>query len=166
MKSLKTFISQAIELPANVDMAFDKTYQRGEKLECRLTLKLQESAIEVEQISVALNAEETVAIDTDAGRMPSHSSKGGSVTVQIGKSVTRTENTFNEEIVVSNAVNLEPNKEYSWMATFTVPKKYNPTYRGVHAHHVWWLSATITLAHRTLIGKKNFSYEWNELIVL
>jgi hypothetical protein len=164
MKSLRKIISQALVLPADVSMEFYKTCQRGEQLDCRLTIKSQESAIDVEKISVALMAEENV--DVDAGYQSGYASEAGNVmvTIHVG-TVTSEAITVNKIITVSNAINLEPNREYSWKANFVVPKNCNATYRGVHAHHIWYLIATITLANRKLLSKKNFSYKWDGLIV-
>jgi len=164
MKSLRKIISQAIILPADVSMEFSRICQRGEQLECQLTLKSQESAIDVEKISVALMAEENV--DVDAGYQSRYASEAGDeiVTIYVG-TVTSSAITVNEIINVSNAINLEQNREYSWKANFVVPRNCNATYHGVHAHHIWYLSATITLAHRKLLSKKNFSYRWDGLIV-
>jgi hypothetical protein len=137
---------------------------KGEQLDCRLTIKSQESAIDVEKISVALMAGENV--DLDAGHQSGYASEAGDlmVTIRVG-TVTSKAITVNETITVSYGINLEPNREYSWEANFAVPKNCNVTYRGVHAHHRWYLSATITLANRKLLSKKNFSYKWDGLIV-
>lgn len=164
MKSLLKIISQALVLPADVSMEFHKTCQRGEQLDCRLTMKSWESAIDVAKISITLMAEENVEVD--AGQQSGRASEAGDVmvTIDVG-TVTSKDITFTETITVSNAINLEPNREYSWKANFVVPKNCNATYHGVHAHHVWWLSATITLANRKLLSKKNFSYTWDGLIV-
>lgn len=145
-------------------MEFYKTCQRGEKLDCLLTIKSQEDAIEVEKISIALMAEENVEVD--AGYQSGYASEAGDamVTIHVG-TVTSKAITVNEIITVSNAINLEPNKEYSWKANFVVPKNCSATYRGIHAHHTWYLSATIALANRKLLSKKNFSYKWDDLIV-
>jgi uncharacterized cupredoxin-like copper-binding protein len=202
MKSLKKIINQALELPAqvisqalvlpaDVSMEFSKTCQRGEQLDCRLTIKSQESAIAVEKISVALVAEENV--DVDAGYQSGYAtvekksialmlgenvdidtdyqsgydseSTDVMVTIYVG-TVTNKTITVNETITVSNAISLDPNKEYSWAANFAVPKNCNATYLGVHANHIWYLSATITLANRKFLSKKNFSYKWDGLVVL
>jgi hypothetical protein len=183
-------ISQALVLPADVSMEFSKACQRGEQLDCRLTIKSQESAIDIEKISVALMAEENVDVDAgyqsgyatiekksvyliaeenvdvDTGYQSGYASESGDVmvTIYVG-TVTSKAITVNEFITVSNAINLEPNSEYSWMANFVVPKNCNATYGGVHAHHIWYLSATITLANRKFFSKKNFSYKWDGLIV-
>jgi len=165
MKSLRKIINQAFVLPADVSMEFDKTCQRGEQLDCQLTIKSQASAIDVENISIALMAEENV--DVDAGIQSGYNleSSNEMVTIYVG-TVTSEAITVNKIITVSNAINLEPNREYSWKANFVVPKNCNATYHGVDAHHTWYLSATITLANRNLFSKKNFSYKWDGLIVL
>lgn len=164
MKSLRKIISQAFVLPADVSMEFNKTCQRGEQLDCQLTIKTRESAINVKKISVALIAEENV--DVDAGDQSGYDSEVGDVmvTIHVG-TVTSKAITVNEIITVSDAINLEPNREYSWRANFVVPKNCNATYHGIHAHHTWYLSTTITLANRKLLSKKNFSYKWDGLIV-
>jgi hypothetical protein len=164
MNSLIKIISQALVLPADVSIEFCKTCQRGEQLECQLTLKSWGSAIDVEKISIALTAEENV--DIDAGYQSGYDPKAGDemVTIHVGTVTSKTV-TVNEIITVSNAINLEPNTEHAWKANFVVPNSCNPTYRGIHAHHTWYLSATITLAHRKLLSRKNFSYRWDRPIV-
>ncbi len=183
-------IGQALVLPADVSMEFYETCQRGEQLDCRLTIKSLGSAIDVEKISVALMAEENVDVDAgyqsgyasveelsaalmaeenmgfDADYQSRYSSGNGKVmvTIHVG-TVTSTSITVNEIITVSNAVSLEANREYSWKASFVVPKNCNATYHGVHAHHIWYLSATITLANRKLLSKKNFPFKWDGPIV-
>ena len=201
MKSLKEIIyqtllssanviNQALVLPADVSMEFPKTCQRGEQLDCRLTIKSQESAIAIEKISVALMAEENVDVDAGSrsgyatiekkpvaliaeenmdlgtGYQSGYASESSNemVTIYVG-TVTSKVITVNDIINVSNAINLDPNREYSWEANFVVPKNCNATYIGVHAHHTWYLNATITLANRKLFYKKDFSYKWDELVV-
>lgn len=201
MKSLKKIINQALEfsakvinqalvLPADVSMEFSKTCQRGEQLDCRLTIKSQESAIAIEKITVSLVAEENVDVDAgyqsgyatiekksialmadenmdiDTNYLSGYDSESSDVmvTIYIG-AVTSKAITVNETITVSNATNLDPNKEYSWVANFAVPKNCNATYLGVHANHIWHLNATITLANKKTLSKKNFSYKWDGLVV-
>jgi len=164
MKSLRKILSQAFVLPADVSMEFNQTCQRGEQLDCRLTIKSWDSAIDVEKISVALMAEENVEVDAGYQSGRASEDDDSTVTIYVG-TITSEDITVNEIITVSNAINLEPNREYSWKTKFLVPKNSNPTYHGVHAHHKWWLSATITLANRKLLSKKNFSYKWDGPIV-
>ena len=164
MKSLIKIIRQALVLPADVSLEFHKTCQRGEQLDCRLTIKSRESPIDIAKISITLMAEENVEVD--AGYQSGYDSEADDVevTIHVG-TVTSEDITFKETIMVSNAIILEPNREYSWKANFVVPKNCNATYHGVNAHHIWSLSATITLANRKLLSKKNFSYTWDGPIV-
>lgn len=167
MKSLKKVVREAIILPADVSLEFSSTCQRGEQLECRLTLKSQESVIEVKEISVALMAEENVEVD--AGYQSGYASVGDEdekvdVEIYVG-TVTSSTITVNKIITVSDGINLDQNRDYSWKANFVVPRNSNPTYHSDLVHHKWYLCATITLAHRNFFQKKNFSYRSNELIV-
>lgn len=164
MKSLKKIISEALVLPADVSMEFNGTCQRGEQFECQLTLKSWGTAFDIEKISIALMAEENVKVDV--GYQSGKASEAGDteVTIYVGE-VTNSTITVNEIITMEKAIKLEPSWEQSWKANFVVPKNSNATYQGVHAHHIWYLRSTITLAKRKLLSKKNFSYKWDGLIV-
>jgi len=167
MKSLRKKIKQALTaiwLPADVSMEWNKTCMRGGELECLLFIKSQKSEIDVEKISFALMAEENVEVE--AGYQTGYDSESEKIVEIYVGSVTSTTTTFNEIFAVIDAIILEPNREYSWKANFVVPNYCKPTYHGVDAHHKWYLSTTITLSKRKLFGKKNFSYQWDELIVL
>lgn len=49
--------------------------------------------------------------------------------------------TFNTEIDVDGAQELETGETYEWTVEVNVPTDYNGTYRGVHARHEWQLYA-------------------------
>ena len=84
--------------------------------------------------------EEVVAKDIDLAR-----DEGGQVR-SVREDVRNVYTTYETEIQVAGAQELEANQSYDWKVSIDIPQNMNGTYRGYNARHEWQVYAGLDMA--------------------
>ena len=134
--NLKNFVTGA---GASVALQVEQP-ERGRPFRATITAETSEAPCSLNRVYLLVRASEQVEIpDVEVAK------RVGSALEARRQTVRHEETTYEKEIEVASAMELQPEQSYSWEVELSLPTDVLPSYAGKRARHEWKLLAGLDM---------------------
>ncbi|MEG3640390.1 hypothetical protein [Magnetococcus sp. PR-3] len=132
---LKSVLQTVTGHTATIRLQAPTQAKLGKEITVTITVKVKGQDLEMDQLSLILQAIE---------RVDHHANQGhGEVHESYGEPDQHETVTYKHPVIVAESAHLPAHTEHNWSTTLTLPQAAQPTYTGQQTSHTWQLHAEL-----------------------